>query len=135
MPVTTHHIRSFLWFDHQNCCSTSCLWPAWPTGTASSASSAAAAWRRSATLGPERFLREIEVAAHLQHPHILPLFDSGRVGDGSGFFYYVMPYVAEESLRARGEGDEVDCAEQAEEEPAADDVGRERGWHERKHRP
>ena len=55
----------------------------------------------TAALGPERFLREIDVAAHLQHPHILPLFDSGQLGDGSGVFYYVMPYVEGESLRAR----------------------------------
>ena len=55
----------------------------------------------TAVLGPERFLREIDVAAHLQHPHILPLFDSGQLGDGSGVFYYVMPYVEGESLRAR----------------------------------
>ncbi|HET8623611.1 MAG TPA: protein kinase [Gemmatimonadales bacterium] len=50
-------------------------------------------------LGPDRFLREVEVAAHLQHPHILPLFDSGRIGEST--FYYVMPYVAGESLRQR----------------------------------
>jgi serine/threonine protein kinase/Tfp pilus assembly protein PilF len=55
----------------------------------------------TATLGPERFLREIDVASHLQHPHILPLFDSGQLGDGSGIFYYVMPFVEGESLRAR----------------------------------
>jgi len=42
----------------------------------------------AATLGPERFLREIEVAAQLQHPNILPLLDSG---DAGGFLYYVMP--------------------------------------------
>jgi eukaryotic-like serine/threonine-protein kinase len=53
----------------------------------------------TAGLGPERFLREIDVAAHLHHPHILPLFDSGQLGAGA--FYYVMPYVAGESLRAR----------------------------------
>ena len=52
----------------------------------------------AATLGVERFLREIEVAANLQHPHILPLFDSGEAG---GFLFYVMPYVEGESLRAR----------------------------------
>jgi serine/threonine protein kinase len=46
----------------------------------------------TAALGPERFLREIDVAAHLQHPHILSLFDSGQLGDGSGVFYFVMPY-------------------------------------------
>ena len=58
-----------------------------------------------ALLGPRRFLREIETAANLSHPHILPLHDSGRVplddhGD-DGLLYYVMPYVAGESLRAR----------------------------------
>jgi serine/threonine-protein kinase len=52
----------------------------------------------AASLGPERFLREIEVAAHLQHPHILPLFDSGRI---DSVLYYVMPYVEGESLRGR----------------------------------
>ena len=52
----------------------------------------------AATLGPERFLREIEIAARLQHPHILPLHDSG---EADGFLYYVMPYVEGESLRAR----------------------------------
>ncbi len=52
----------------------------------------------AATLGPERFAREIEVAARLQHPHILGLLDSG---DASGFFYYVMPYVEGETLRDR----------------------------------
>jgi eukaryotic-like serine/threonine-protein kinase len=50
------------------------------------------------SLGPERFLREIRVAAHLNHPHILPLHDSGEAG---GFLYYVMPYVEGESLRDR----------------------------------
>ena len=52
----------------------------------------------AATLGPERFAREIEVAARLQHPHILGLIDSG---DADGFFYYVMPYVEGETLRDR----------------------------------
>jgi eukaryotic-like serine/threonine-protein kinase len=57
----------------------------------------------SAALGPDRFLREIEVTASLQHPHILPLFDSGVAG---GRLYYTMPYVEGESLGARllGEG-------------------------------
>jgi len=50
------------------------------------------------SVGPERFLREIKVAARLNHPHILPLFDSGEV---EGFLYYVMPYVEGESLRER----------------------------------
>jgi serine/threonine-protein kinase len=52
----------------------------------------------AATLGAERFAREIGVAARLQHPHILGLIDSGDVG---GFFYYVMPYVEGETLRDR----------------------------------
>src|SRR5215211_5748676 len=52
----------------------------------------------AATLGPERFLQEIETAARLQHPHILPVHDSG---EACGFLYYVMPYVEGESLRTR----------------------------------
>jgi eukaryotic-like serine/threonine-protein kinase len=52
----------------------------------------------SAVLGTERFLKEIELTASLQHPHILPLFDSGSA---DGLLYYVMPYVEGESLRAR----------------------------------
>ncbi len=48
------------------------------------------------SLGAERFLREIQTAARLNHPHILPLFDSGAAGR---FLYYVMPYVEGESLR------------------------------------
>ena len=52
----------------------------------------------SAVLGSERFLREIEIAASLQHPHILPLFDSGQAG---GLLYYVMPFAEGESLRQR----------------------------------
>jgi TolB-like protein/tetratricopeptide (TPR) repeat protein/tRNA A-37 threonylcarbamoyl transferase component Bud32 len=52
----------------------------------------------AASLGADRFLREIEVAARLQHPHILPLHDSGEADD---FLYYVMPYVDGESLRTR----------------------------------
>src|SRR4051794_38296870 len=49
-------------------------------------------------IGSERFLKEIETTANLQHPHILPLFDSGRV---DGTVFYVMPYVQGESLRNR----------------------------------
>lgn len=49
-------------------------------------------------LGAERFLREIEIAARLDHPHILPLYDSG---DASGHLFYVMPSVEGESLRDR----------------------------------
>ena len=52
----------------------------------------------SAILGPDRFLKEIELTASLQHPHILPLFDSGEV---TGLLYYVMPYVEGETLRRR----------------------------------
>src|ERR1044071_6161119 len=49
-------------------------------------------------IGADRFLKEIETTANLQHPNILPLFDSGRV---DGTVFYVMPYVAGESLRHR----------------------------------
>jgi tRNA A-37 threonylcarbamoyl transferase component Bud32 len=52
----------------------------------------------SAVLGPERFLKEIELTASLQHPHILPLFDSGSA---DGQLFYVMPFVQGETLRAR----------------------------------
>jgi serine/threonine-protein kinase len=66
----------------------------------------------AAALGPERFIQEIEIAARLQHPHILPVHDSGsarvpplhegeRGTGGEVFLYYVMPYVAGESLRER----------------------------------
>src|SRR5437867_6600367 len=52
----------------------------------------------AAALGPERFLQEIEIAAGLTHPHILPLYDSG---EATGLLYYVMPYVEGETLRNR----------------------------------
>ncbi|HEU5169642.1 MAG TPA: protein kinase [Gemmatimonadales bacterium] len=52
----------------------------------------------TASLGPERFLREIRLAARLQHPHILPVFESG---DAAGHLWYTMPYVEGESLRDR----------------------------------
>ena len=52
----------------------------------------------SAVIGGDRFLAEIKVTASLQHPHILGLIDSG---EADGLLYYVMPYVAGESLRAR----------------------------------
>jgi serine/threonine-protein kinase len=65
----------------------------------------------AAALGAERFLREIRVTANLQHPHILPLYDSGAAelptdagtpaGSATEFLFYVMPYVDGESLRAR----------------------------------
>jgi formylglycine-generating enzyme required for sulfatase activity/dienelactone hydrolase/tRNA A-37 threonylcarbamoyl transferase component Bud32 len=54
----------------------------------------------AAALGAERFLREIEITAALNHPHILPLYDSGRV-EQLATLYYVMPYVEGESLRDR----------------------------------
>jgi serine/threonine protein kinase/Flp pilus assembly protein TadD len=52
----------------------------------------------SSSIGPERFLREIQLAARLNHPHIVPLFDSGEAG---GFLYYVMPVMEGETLRDR----------------------------------
>jgi serine/threonine-protein kinase len=61
----------------------------------------------AAVLGADRFIQEIETTAQLQHPHILPLFDSGRAeagADGHGraeFLYYVMPYVEGETLREK----------------------------------
>ena len=51
-----------------------------------------------AVLGVERFLAEIKVTANLQHPNLLPLFDSGEAG---GLLFYVMPFVQGESLRRR----------------------------------
>ena len=51
-----------------------------------------------AVLGAERFLAEIKTTANLQHPHLLPLFDSGQA---DGLLYYVMPYIDGESLRSR----------------------------------
>jgi hypothetical protein len=50
----------------------------------------------AATLGAERFLREVEIAGQLSHPHILPMYDSG---ESDGLLYYVMPYVPGETLR------------------------------------
>ena len=52
----------------------------------------------AAVVGAERFLAEIKTTANLQHPHILPLFDSG---EADSFLFYVMPYVEGESLRER----------------------------------
>ena len=48
------------------------------------------------SLGSQRFLHEIQIAARLQHPHIVPLYDSGQAGD---LLYYVMPFIEGESLR------------------------------------
>src|SRR5215213_8343247 len=50
----------------------------------------------AASLGAERFLREIGIVARLNHPHIVPLIDSGEAG---GILYYVSPYVTGGSLR------------------------------------
>ena len=52
----------------------------------------------AAVIGAERFLAEIKMTAALQHPHILPLFDSGQA---DGFLFYVMPVIEGESLRDR----------------------------------
>ncbi|MEX2280909.1 MAG: serine/threonine-protein kinase, partial [Gemmatimonadota bacterium] len=52
----------------------------------------------AAILGPERFLSEINVTANLQHPHLLPLFDSG---EADGLLFYVMPFIEGETLRGR----------------------------------
>jgi serine/threonine-protein kinase len=52
----------------------------------------------AAVVGAERFLAEIQVTANLQHPHILPLFDSG---EADGFLFYVMPFVEGETLKER----------------------------------
>jgi eukaryotic-like serine/threonine-protein kinase len=52
----------------------------------------------AAVIGAERFLAEIKLTANLQHPHILPLFDSG---EADGFLFYVMPFVSGETLRDR----------------------------------
>ena len=52
----------------------------------------------AAVIGAERFLAEIKTTANLQHPHILPLFDSG---EADSFLYYVMPHMAGENLRER----------------------------------
>jgi serine/threonine-protein kinase len=52
----------------------------------------------AAVLGADRFVQEITTTAALQHPHILPLFDSG---EADGFLYYVMPFIQGETLRAK----------------------------------
>src|SRR5688500_1388301 len=56
----------------------------------------------AATLATDRFLREIDVVAQLQHPHILTLIDSG---EAEGLPYYVMPYVEGQSLKDRLQGE------------------------------
>lgn len=62
----------------------------------------------AATLGADRFLREIRIAARLAHPHILPLIDSGEAG---GTLFYVMPYVPDGSLRQRLQRDRLPLAD------------------------
>src|SRR6266581_1518206 len=52
----------------------------------------------AAVLGAERFVVEIKTTAALQHPHILPLFDSG---EADGLLYYVMPYIQGETIREK----------------------------------
>src|SRR5687767_13295540 len=59
----------------------------------------------AAVLGADRFVQEIKTTAGLQHPHILPLYDSGSTtaanGGGTEFLYYVMPYIQGETLRQK----------------------------------
>jgi serine/threonine protein kinase len=64
----------------------------------------------AAVVGAERFLSEIEVTANLQHPHILPLFDSG---EADGFLFYVMPYIDGETLAQRIERERQLSVEEA----------------------
>ena len=82
----------------------------------------------AAAMGPERFLREIEVAAGLTHPNILGLHDSG---EADGLLYFVMPYVDGESLRDRltreGPMDTGAVAEVAREVGSALDYAHSRG--------
>ena len=52
----------------------------------------------ASSLGPERFVREVQIAARLTHPHVLTLIDSG---EAAGLLYYVMPFVDGESLQQR----------------------------------
>ena len=64
----------------------------------------------AAVVGAERFLAEIKTTANLQHPHILPLHDSG---EADSFLFYVMPYVEGESLRQRIDRDKQLPVEEA----------------------
>ena len=65
----------------------------------------------AAAIGPERFLREIRLAAGFSHPHILPVFDSGEArperGEGPALLWYSMPFVEGESLRDRLEREQM----------------------------
>ncbi len=82
----------------------------------------------SAVLGTERFLKEIELTASLQHPHILPLFDSGSA---DGLVFYVMPFVDGETLRARIDREQqlpvVDAVRIAQDVASALDYAHKRG--------
>jgi serine/threonine-protein kinase len=64
----------------------------------------------AATLGADRFLREVQIAAQLSHPHILPMHDSG---EADGLLYYVMPYVEGETLKERLEREGALAPEEA----------------------
>jgi serine/threonine-protein kinase len=64
----------------------------------------------AAVLGAERFVQEIKTTANLQHPHILPLFDSG---EADGFLYYVMPYIEGETLRDKLDREVADALDYA----------------------
>ena len=61
-------------------------------------------------LGADRFLREVEISARLNHPHILPLYDSGNA---DGFLFYVMPHITGESLRTKMEREKQLSVDQA----------------------
>ena len=69
----------------------------------------------AAVLGAERFVVEIKTTARLQHPHVLPLFDSGTA---DGFLYYVMPYIQGETIREK-----LNLRHAALHEPGAGDRG------------
>ena len=77
-------------------------WPpsTWPTisSTTARSPSKSSSPDLAAVVGAERFLAEIKTTASLQHPHILPLHDSG---EADGFLFYVMPYVEGETLGDR----------------------------------
>ena len=109
---------------HQAPRSAPAAWPPsiWPTTSSTGGSVAIKVLKPeiAAAIGRERFLREIEIAARLNHPHIVPLFDSGAAGD---LLYYVMPYVAGESLRARLRRERAAAARRC----AAADAGDRRG--------
>src|SRR3970040_188505 len=71
----------------------------------------------AAVLGAERFVQEIKTTAQLQHPHVLPLYDSGSTaateGGGTEFLYYVMPYIQGETLRQKLDREEQPGVDEA----------------------